>query len=209
MHWGIYEFCAVLSGVILVGAGAGLMEKDWKPKHRVWAVAGGVALAIYGFYVARQSSGTFEFPAAMFAIPIGLGGRALYRWYQKSAATSASPKGSLTQTAPSEASPAIPTMHSDGLMQRRPRLHSALAAAALAVTISACSSDPLALSCSDYLSKDAATQLNLAATWGAPNRDQVGPAEKFVAPTYQQQLVSYCGTHPDEKLSNIQMTIGR
>lgn len=94
-------------------------------------------------------------------------------------------------------------------MQMRPRLHLALAAVALAVTTSACSSDPLAISCSDYLGKDAATQLNLAATWDAPNRDQVGPAEKFVAPTYQQQLVSYCGTHPDEKLSDLQITMGR
>lgn len=93
----------------------------------------------------------------------------------------------------------------------RPSVYSALVAVALVVTMSACSSDsdPLAISCSDYLGKDAATQLNLAATWGAPNRKQVGSSEKFVAPTYQKQLVGYCGTHPDAKLSELQLTVGR
>ena len=94
-------------------------------------------------------------------------------------------------------------------MQIRPRLNWTLAAVVLVVTLSACSSDPLAVSCSDYLAKDAATQLSLAATWGAPNRDQVGPAERFVAPTYQKQLASYCGTHPDDKLSDLKLTLGR
>lgn len=101
MHWGTYEFCAVLSGVIMVWAA--VLDKGWKPKDRVWAVAGGVALVIYGFYVAQQTSGTFVFPAAMFAIPIIFAGRALYRLYQETSATGAAPNQSSTRTRPSDA----------------------------------------------------------------------------------------------------------
>jgi len=91
----------------------------------------------------------------------------------------------------------------------RPRLHPVLAVVALVVTMSSCgSSDPLAISCSDYLGKDAATQLHLAATWGSPDRAHVGPAAELVAPAYQKQLVSYCGTHPDVKLSELELRMG-
>jgi hypothetical protein len=100
MHWGIYEFCAVLSGVVMVGVAR--VSKDWKPKDRVWAVLGGVALAIYGFYVAQQSSGTFVFPVAMVVIPIAIGAQALYRLYQQSTATGASSKRSGVWDFPSD-----------------------------------------------------------------------------------------------------------
>jgi hypothetical protein len=50
----------------------------------------------------------------ILATPIAPGGRALYRLYQRTAATGACPIQSWTQTAPTEASQASPTTHSSG-----------------------------------------------------------------------------------------------
>ena len=67
MDWSVYEVFSVISGVIMVGvAGAPKL----KASERFWALVGGGGLIGYGFYVANQTSGTFSFPAAIFAIPV-------------------------------------------------------------------------------------------------------------------------------------------
>ena len=39
-------------------------------KHRASAVLGGGFFVMYGWYVAHQTSGTFEFPVVIFVIPV-------------------------------------------------------------------------------------------------------------------------------------------
>ena len=76
------------------------------------------------------------------------------------------------------------------------------------VTLGGCSGDALGISCSDYLGKDAATQLDLAGRFASPTHATPGPIEKMIAPQYQQDLVTYCGSHPDDQLSDLNMTFG-
>ncbi|MGW3032693.1 hypothetical protein ACWDCB_15850 [Streptomyces sp. NPDC001178] len=40
-------------------------------KDRAWSVIGGAFLLVYGVYVAKQTSGTYYFPMAVFIIPVG------------------------------------------------------------------------------------------------------------------------------------------
>lgn len=81
--------------------------------------------------------------------------------------------------------------------------------ATLALMLTGCgSSDPLAITCADFLTKDPQTQLDLATRWGAPNRDHIGPAEKFVGPEYRRKLLEYCPTHPDAKLNELELRLG-
>jgi hypothetical protein len=78
----------------------------------------------------------------------------------------------------------------------------------MVLATSACSSDPLNIACSDYLTKSHAEQLDIAARWGAPNRDNVGPVERLAGAAYQKELVTYCKSHPDDKLSDLTVGIG-
>ena len=66
MHWSAYEVFSVLSGIVLVGMA---FVPSLKGSDRAWALLGGIAFAVYGFYVAGQDSGTWTFPAIIFVIP--------------------------------------------------------------------------------------------------------------------------------------------
>jgi hypothetical protein len=63
-----------------------------------------------------------------------------------------------------------------------------------------CSSDPLDITCAEFVHKDAAAQLDLATLWAAPDRKHVDPAARMTGPAYQRDLVDYCPNHPDDKL---------
>lgn len=66
MDWGPYEVFSVISGIALIGmAFAPRLETS----NRFFAVLGGAFFVGYGFYVAGQTSGTFEFPIIIFVIP--------------------------------------------------------------------------------------------------------------------------------------------
>ncbi|WP_433473697.1 hypothetical protein ACQPZP_33525 [Spirillospora sp. CA-142024] len=83
MTWSKYEIFSVLSGFVLIGAAfmPGMSVKD-----RMRMGAAGVLFAGYGFFVAAQTSGTWEFPWMIFVIPfIGLGyaGVRAYEWWTK------------------------------------------------------------------------------------------------------------------------------
>lgn len=69
MHWGVYEVFSVISGIVLLVCG--LMLPDLTVKDRSWSVLGGAFLLVYGVYVAKQTSGTYYFPVAVFIIPVG------------------------------------------------------------------------------------------------------------------------------------------
>lgn len=105
--------------------------------------------------------------------------------------------------------PPVPSrLHATKPHERGPRLMTLALAAALAATLTACgSSDPLAIVCSDFAGKDAATQLDLAARWGAPNRDHVGATERILAPTYRADLLRYCPNHPNVKLTDVALRL--
>jgi hypothetical protein len=75
----------------------------------------------------------------------------------------------------------------------------------LALLLGCGSADPLSITCGGFLNKDDAAQLTLATTWGAPNRDHIGPAEKLAGPAYKASLVSYCTNHEDVHLSDISL----
>lgn len=83
-----------------------------------------------------------------------------------------------------------------------------LSGVALVLTMSGCASGPLAISCGDYLTKDTTTQLDLAGILASPGRKTAGPMDQIVAPSYREKLVSYCGTHRDVKLMDLEMTFG-
>lgn len=92
----------------------------------------------------------------------------------------------------------------------RERLTTALAPSMFLITLmlTGCSTaDPLAITCEEFMSKDAETQLELAARWAAPNRDHVGAMEKAVAPTYRKDLLQYCPNHPKDKLNELELQI--
>lgn len=92
---------------------------------------------------------------------------------------------------------------------RRKRTTAALAVIlSMAAVLNGCSgADSLATSCSDFMSKDAATQLTLATKWGAPNRDHIGAVEKIAGRGFNADLLRYCPAHPDVKLSDIQLRL--
>ncbi|MGW2717988.1 hypothetical protein [Streptomyces sp. NPDC001492] len=69
MHWGVYEVFSVISGAVLLMCG--LMLPRVTVKDRAWSVIGGAFLLVYGVYVAKQTSGTYYFPVAVFIIPAG------------------------------------------------------------------------------------------------------------------------------------------
>jgi hypothetical protein len=78
----------------------------------------------------------------------------------------------------------------------------------IALMLTGCTSaDPLAITCEEFMSKDAETQLELAARWAAPNREHVGAMEKMVAPQYRKDLLQYCPNHPKDKLNELELQI--
>ena len=93
--------------------------------------------------------------------------------------------------------------------RRRNACAAVLSGVALVFTMSGCASGPLAISCGDYLTKDTATQLDLAGILASPGRETAGPMEQIVAPSYREKLISYCRTNPDAKLMDLEMTFGR
>ncbi|AEN11310.1 MULTISPECIES: hypothetical protein [unclassified Streptomyces] len=66
MQWTAYEIFSVISGLILIGAA---FAPGLSLKYRAYAVLGGAFFTGYGFYVANQASGTYEFPVFIFVIP--------------------------------------------------------------------------------------------------------------------------------------------
>ncbi|AWL39621.1 MULTISPECIES: hypothetical protein [unclassified Streptomyces] len=66
MQWTAYEIFSVISGLILIGAA---FAPVLSLKDRVYALLGGALFTGYGFYVANQTSGTYEFPVFIFVIP--------------------------------------------------------------------------------------------------------------------------------------------
>ncbi|MEU6080443.1 hypothetical protein [Streptomyces sp. NPDC047108] len=69
MNWSVYEVFSVISGIVLIVCGIAFPELSFK--DRTWSVLGGIFFVGYGFYVANQSSGTWEFPVVIFVIPFG------------------------------------------------------------------------------------------------------------------------------------------
>jgi len=68
MHWSAYEIFSVISGIVLVFAAVAV--PDISARDRFWSGIGGILMIGYGIYVANQTSGTYVFPAAIFAIPV-------------------------------------------------------------------------------------------------------------------------------------------
>ena len=69
MHWDGYTIFSVLSGGIL--AIVGLCAQGVSIRDRAYGFLGGSFFFGYGFYVAKQTSGTFFFPIWIFIIPPG------------------------------------------------------------------------------------------------------------------------------------------
>ena len=67
MHWGTYEVFSVLSGSVWMICGLFIPRQP--VKERLWAILGGAFFIGYGVYVARQTSGTYEFPIEIFVLP--------------------------------------------------------------------------------------------------------------------------------------------
>lgn len=81
MTWSKYEIFSVLSGFVLLGAA---FLPGVSAKERMQIGAGGGLFVAYGFFVAAQTSGTWEFPWFIFIIPfVGLGyaGFKAYEWW--------------------------------------------------------------------------------------------------------------------------------
>ncbi|HEX4726123.1 MAG TPA: hypothetical protein VH333_26680 [Pseudonocardiaceae bacterium] len=84
----------------------------------------------------------------------------------------------------------------------------AIIAILLAGVATSCSSDPLSVTCGDYLKKGEAEQLDLAARWADPARNQTTDLDRIVAPEYRGDFMAYCPTHPDDELNNLELGFG-
>lgn len=73
--------------------------------------------------------------------------------------------------------------------------------ATVTFALASCNSDPLAISCGDYIAKDASTQLNLAIRWRAPAAEMAGPS-------FKSQFLAYCPAHKDALLKDIVVRYG-
>ncbi|HEY6421707.1 MAG TPA: hypothetical protein VIY28_00385 [Pseudonocardiaceae bacterium] len=80
--------------------------------------------------------------------------------------------------------------------------------AASVIGTTACSSEPLAISCKEYLQKSQQEQLDLAALWGSPNQKTTGPEGRIVAPSYRENFLTYCPKHPDDQLKDLYPRFG-
>jgi hypothetical protein len=67
MHWTGYTVFSVISGVLLVIM---CLLPGVKAGSRILYLLGGVALAGYGVFVAKQTSGTYYFSIYIFIIPV-------------------------------------------------------------------------------------------------------------------------------------------
>jgi len=93
-------------------------------------------------------------------------------------------------------------------MMKRAFLTAFAANGLISLMFAGCGSpDPLAITCEEFMSKDAQTQLELAARWAAPDREHVGAMEKGVAPVYRKDLLQYCPNHPKDKLKELELQI--
>ncbi len=87
-------------------------------------------------------------------------------------------------------------------------LMSGIAASLVLCGTTACSSDPLSVSCKDYLGKSDSEQLDLAVRWGAPNHQTSYPGASLVGPAYRQDLLNYCPAHPKDRLKDLEFRFG-
>jgi hypothetical protein len=67
-QWDGYTVFSVLSGLALVVM-ALIPTVVPRARDRLWLFVGGAGMAIYGFYVANQTSGIYFFPVWIFVIP--------------------------------------------------------------------------------------------------------------------------------------------
>jgi hypothetical protein len=65
-HWDIYTVSSVISGVALVIMA---VLPGLKPGTRLLYAILGVGFAYYGYWIARQTTGTYYFPVYVFIIP--------------------------------------------------------------------------------------------------------------------------------------------
>ncbi|MEC3982144.1 hypothetical protein [Amycolatopsis sp. H20-H5] len=70
----------------------------------------------------------------------------------------------------------------------------------------ACGSDPLSVTCEEYLQKPAAEQLDLATRWSAAYHDQVTALDRIAGPGYRSKFLEYCPAHPDDELKELQLS---
>ena len=83
MTWSKYEIFSVLSGFVLIGA-AFLPGMSTKDRLRLGSV--GVLFVGYGFFVAAQTTGSWQFPWVIFVLPffgLGYAGFKAYEWRTK------------------------------------------------------------------------------------------------------------------------------
>jgi hypothetical protein len=67
MHWSGYEIFSLISGAICL---LGAFTAPARPKDRLSLGVSGLFFIGYGIYVARQTSGTYYFPVAIFLLPV-------------------------------------------------------------------------------------------------------------------------------------------
>jgi hypothetical protein len=79
-----------------------------------------------------------------------------------------------------------------------------IAVTLLAGTATACSSDPLSVTCGDYLNKSQTEQLDLAARWADPARNQTTQIDRIAAPGYRTEFLAYCASHPGDRLKDLE-----
>lgn len=75
-------------------------------------------------------------------------------------------------------------------------------------TVACASSDPLSITCQEYVKKSNSEQLDLAARWGSPDRKTVNAGAELVAPKYRQDLLNYCPGHPKDRLKDLEFRFG-
>jgi hypothetical protein len=95
---------------------------------------------------------------------------------------------------------------------RRTTTRLVVVAAAVALLACGCgASEPLSVSCGDFVAMDEQAQLKLASQWAHPARDgEVGPASEIAAPRFRRQLVAYCqdADHADDELKDLELRFG-
>ncbi|MES9537809.1 MULTISPECIES: hypothetical protein [unclassified Actinomadura] len=85
MNWSVWEVFSVISGLIMAVAGVVMPDTSFRERLSISGV--GIGFVVYGFYVANQTSGTFEFPIVIFFVPVVAlvyVGIQAYEWWTKS-----------------------------------------------------------------------------------------------------------------------------
>jgi hypothetical protein len=83
-----------------------------------------------------------------------------------------------------------------------------LVGAVLVVGLTACSKEPLDISCSDFLGQSSKGQLTTAAMWGHPSRDgSFNAGDELAAGQYVEDLRKYCAAagHSDDSLKDLEI----